>query len=375
MDKLNLFFSKSKISFGAFVFINFIFLVKYLERITDYYLILSLVFSCFYLIVWNYSINIKNFRLKGVHNLILMLVFIGLSIFVFDRIDVNSLRVDRWSVITSFWDNFFENKYVYFAKSNRNNYPGPMPFYFILALPFYAIKELGFLTIVGILLFYYILKKEIKLDNNLFIGLLLTISSVFIFWEIACRSNIFFNGVIVLLVLKRILDTHVFNTKELLVSGILIGLSLSTRNVFVIPFIIAFCYLLRIKQLSFKETISVGIVALITFGVTFLPFIWNHFEDFKIMNPFIIQSSFLMPFELTLVFIVLAFVLSFVCKVKDDVYFFSAFTLFITIIGYYFYYFYTSGFDKTFFDSQADISYFILSTPFFMYYFLLKKKG
>jgi len=38
--------------------------------------------------------------------------------FIFYKIPVESLNVDRWSVITSFWDNFFKGEYVYFAKSN-----------------------------------------------------------------------------------------------------------------------------------------------------------------------------------------------------------------------------------------------------------------
>lgn len=373
MKKIYNLLNKPSSSFAIFVFINLVFFIKYLERVTEYYLILSFILCSFYFIVWNLRTKINKYRIKSIHNWAFILTLTLISIVLFYKIDVNTLRVDRWSVITSFWDNYFNNDYVYYAISHMGSYPGPMPFYFILALPFYLIGELGFLTIIGIILFYNILKKEIKSESKLFIGLLIITSSVFIFWEIVCRSNLFFNGVLILYVVKRFLDTKTFNRKEILITSCLFGLTLSTRNVYAIPFIIAFCYSLRIKSISIKQIMSIGIISATIFVLTFLPFIWNHFDDFTQMNPFLIQSSFLMPFEFTIPFIIMAFLISFLCKTKNDVYYYSGITLFSTIVGYYLYYFSIVGFEKTFFGSKADISYFILSTPFLIYYFITEK--
>jgi len=373
MKKIHNLLNKPSSSFAIFVFINLVFFIKYLERVTEYYLILSFIFCSFYIVIWNSRTKINKYRIKSIHNWAFILTLTLVSIVLFYKIDVNTLRVDRWSVITSFWDNYFKNDYVYYAISHMGSYPGPMPFYFILALPFYLISELGFLTIIGIILFYNILKKEIKSESKLFIGLLIIISSVFIFWEIVCRSNLFFNGVLILYVVKRFLDTKTFNRNEILITSCLIGLTLSTRNVFAIPFIIAFCYSLRIKSISIKQIISIGIISATIFVLTFLPFVWNHFDDFTQMNPFLIQSSFLMPFEFTIPFIIMAFLISFLCKTKNDVYYYSGITLFSTIVGYYLYYFSIVGFEKTFFGSRADISYFILSTPFLIYYLVIEK--
>lgn len=373
MKKIYNLLNKPSSSFAIFVFINLVFFIKYLERVTEYYLILSFILCSFYFIVWNLRTKINKCRIKSIHNWAFILTLTLVSIALFYKIDVSTLRVDRWSVITSFWDNYFNNDYVYYAISHMGSYPGPMPFYFILALPFYLIGELGFLTIIGIILFYNILKKEIKSESKLFIGLLIITSSVFIFWEIVCRSNLFFNGVLILYVVKRFLDTKTFNRKEILITSCLFGLTLSTRNVYAIPFIIAFCYSLRIKSISIKQIMSIGIISATIFVLTFLPFIWNHFDDFTQMNPFLIQSSFLMPFEFTIPFIIMAFLISFLCKTKNDVYYYSGITLFSTIVGYYLYYFSIVGFEKTFFGSKADISYFILSTPFLIYYFITEK--
>lgn len=372
MKKFFLQIDKFQISFCLFIFINFLFFLKYLQRVSDYYILISFLFTSIYIVFWYFRNYINKIKIYSIHNKLIIFIFIITSILIFNKIDVNTLKVDRWSVITSFWDNYFKGDYVYFAKSHRGNYPGPMPFYFILALPFYWIKELGFLTIVGVIIFLKIIKKDLKINSHIFTTLLFTISSVFIFWEIVCRSNIFFNGTLILFVLKRFLDTTKFHAKEIIINGVLIGLILSTRNVFIIPFIIAFSYSLRTKTITLKQTLCLGFLSILFFSITFIPFLWNHYDDFKKMNPFIIQSSFLMPFKSTLLFLVLSFVLSLYCKIKDDVYFYSGISLFSTICGYYIYHFSISGFDKTFFESEADISYFILSTPFLIYYFITK---
>ena len=162
------------------------------------------------------------------------------------------------------------------------------------------------------------------------------------------------------------------NLKKLLVSGILIGLSISTRNVLVIPFIIAFVYELKTKKINFTQISIIGFVAISTFTITFLPFVWNHFEDFRQMNPFIIQSTFLVPLQYTLLFIGLAFGFGLLSKAVSDIYFFSGLNLFISIFIYYLFHIENVGFYKTFFDSDADITYFVLCTPFFLYYSILE---
>ena len=107
------------------------------------------------------------------------------------------MHVDRWSVIASFWDNYFNGKYVYFAQSFDGNYPGPMPFYFILALPFYIIGELGIFSVLGIFVFMFLMKNK-KNSNITSMYFILTASSIFYIWEVCSRSNIFINGVLIL---------------------------------------------------------------------------------------------------------------------------------------------------------------------------------
>jgi hypothetical protein len=285
-----------------------------------------------------------------------------------------SLNVDRWSVISSFWQNYFNDEYVYFAKSFASNYPGPMPFYFILALPFYLIGELGLFSFLGIVVFVLFAKKRGESFNYASISLLFIATSLFYIWEIYCRSNIFINGSLILFSIVYFFEKYTKSLNSNLVFGIIFGLLISTRNVFVIPYIIMFLFALRTKKIDVKNTLFIGVISLSIFCLTFLPFVICHFEDFKIMNPFIIQSSFLMPFKYNLVFIFIAASLSFFCKNETDVYFYSGLTLFFTILFYFGYIIFNSGFNNAFYQSNADISYFILCLPFFIFHLFLSKK-
>lgn len=356
--------SKYNLSFFIFLLINFLFGIKYLSRITKYYIPISLIIVIVYFVFF----KSKKYLLKyqshlQILNYFLILSYILFFMFIFNKISQQSLNVDRWSVISSFWDNYFSNNYVYFAKSHMGNPPGPMPLYFILALPFYLIGELGYFSLLGIVIFYILLrstKTNIVEQSN---SILLILCSLFYLWEVTCRSNLFLNSTLILFVL-----VYYFKNKNLLFSAILIGLSLSTRNVLVIPFIISFIYELKNKSINIKQLTIMGVISLLTFGLTFLPFVFNHLEDFKLVNPFIIQSSALMPFELTLIFIGLAFGFGLLCKNELDIYFYSGLLLFLTIVGYYIYHFSISGFYNSFFNSVADISYFILCLPFAIFY-------
>jgi hypothetical protein len=354
---------KFKTALILLLFINFIFSVKYISRLTPNYVLVSILLSMVSILLWRNREQLKKINLKYFNSLTI----------VFIKIPIQTLNVDRWSVITSFWDNYFKGEYVYFAKSHMQNQPGPMPFYFILALPFYLVGELGYFSILGIIVFLFLLKYNLKPQYVQALYLLFMMSSTFYFWEVICRSNIFFNGSLILFSIL-FLFTSVKNKKShLFCNAILIGLLLSTRNVFIIPYIIAFLYILKNEMIAVKNIILIGSLAFLAFTATFIPFIYNHFEEFKVMNPFIIQSSFLMPFGYSICCILLAFLSYFVVKKENDIYFYSGILLFITIVLHFVYTIQEFNFQRAFFNSLADISYFILCIPFLLYYVIINE--
>lgn len=366
MSKVN----KSKLSLFFIFFINFLFISKYAYRYTDLFWLLAIsVTTVQYFLIVKRKIIFSYFEKIKLKPIYLLCSFLILFIFIAYKIPLDTLKIDRWSVIDSFWNNYFNDLYVYEAKSFDNNYPGPMPFYFLLMLPFYLINEYSFITAIGILILFSIFYHQKKNELSLFNFTLTTCSSFFIIYEILGRSNIFFNSVLVIFSLLVLFYKN-FNSKYIVIKGVLIGLCLSTRNVYVIPFALGLLFLLFKEKQNFVKLFSIGLISIFTFCITFIPFIYNYFDKFLVINPFIIQSSFLMPSELSLACILLSLGCIYLIKNKLDVFFFTGLSLFVTILVYYIYIYSIRGFHATFFESHADITYFILCIPFFIYYYI-----
>jgi hypothetical protein len=360
------------ISIFILIAVNLLFINKYLFRVTDFVWPGTLIMLLIYIAAWiaKDRINLSE-RTSSILNKFAVLLFFILSIIVFKSIAPESLNVDRWSVISSFWESAFNHEYPYSANSHMGNQPGPMPVYFILALPFYLLGEIGYMPLFALFLFLFLSEKiKISATMRLWSSLFLMGSAYFL-WEIACRSTIFFNSAIILgcIVWFNSIDKQE-NRKSLYFWALVVGLSLSTRTVYVIPVIISSIAALRKKELGIKQMIFAALIATIVFCITFSPFLIAFPREFFVVNPFITQSSYLMPFVLSLSFIVLAAGASFLCKCSNDVYFYSGLVLFLTILGYFIYHILKGGFSSAFYGSVSDISYFILCAPFLQYYIL-----
>lgn len=361
---------KQSASLIIFLFVNFIFLIKYLGRATEYNLPISIAVVGFYYALWHFRKRYAKLNINfNAVNYVLLIGFVLISAFILTKIDIHKLNVDRWSIITAFWDNYFNGEYVYYAKSFVGSHPGPMPFYFIIALPFMLLGELGYLSLMGVVVLFFIMKKEKIRPAAITIFLLLVMLGCFYLWEVFSRSNILVNSALVLVVIIYFLRQKSYDSfKMKLIVGILIGLVMSTRNVFVIPFIILFLYALKVKIFSFTQAFVIGAVALLVFAITFVPFVIGFWGDFLVTNPFVIQSSMLIPFSWSLSCILVSAGFFFLCKRNLDVYFYSGLALFLTIIAHLIYQSMAHGFYSALFDSYADVSYFMLGIPFTLYY-------
>lgn len=366
---------KRLISFSALIIINFLFAFKYLDRVFQYAIIPSALACLLYIIMWNYRYSFSvSTKVLNIITVSLFVLFVGFSFLIFNKFPLESLNVDRWSVITSFWDSYFNGHYVYYSKSFAGNPPGAMPFYFILSLPFLLLGELGVMPIFGLLIFLVIISiSAIKGSDFLWVVAFL-ITSFFFLWEIPTRSNLFLNSSLLLgliVLINRI-------EKERLglwfvVSAIFTGFLLSTRFVLVIPMIILFIWLLRKRIMSIIMIFFFGIIAFFAFLLTFVPFVVNHLDDFFALNPIFLQSTLFIPFYYIVLFIVLAIASAFLCKKTSDAYFYSGLVLFISIAIYFVYHVLVFGFEKAYLGSIIDISYFIFCTPFLIYYLVSEK--
>ncbi len=368
--------NKSALTVAIILIINALFSIKYISRYTNKFWLITGAMTLIYAGI--YYLSEKNkFDARWKY---LVLGVLGLyclaCVYAFHKIPVSLLKVDRWSVIYSFWETFFKGEYAYAAKSHMDNYPGPMPFYFILALPFYFIKEIGFLSLSGLILFAYLVFKTTRNTNAYLFPAAFLLSSPILLWEMTSRSTIFVNAVLVLAYLLYLRKVN-FNLSPsykmfgVYAAGILGGLILSTRNVFILPLIVAFVYYLKSKKINPFQLVVFGCFVLLTFITSFLPFVLPFMEDFKKINPFIVQSSFLMPSSYIPGFILLALTSGYFTKNVKDIVFSSTCVLFITICFYFFYQLYTEGFHTPYdLNPKIDISYFIFCLPFGLFYLI-----
>ena len=156
-----------------FLMINVLFVMKYLSRFSfQAAIVVSMIYIPVVGITYTFYKKYICFSRKK-YIWILLGIFIIISIVALSIISKETLRVDRWRVVDSFWHSVGEGLYPYAQKNSDGNYPGPMPFYFILCYPFYFIHEMGFAPLFSVVLFllFSYHKREEK-DGFVFVSLL-----------------------------------------------------------------------------------------------------------------------------------------------------------------------------------------------------------
>lgn len=358
-------------SLAILLIVNFIFSYKYLSRYTTYGIHASIFLVILQIIVFKYTskISLSDHLKKNISFFFLFVLVCLLSATHF-LIPLESLNVDRWSVISSFLTEFYNGNYAYFATSYGGNFPGPMPFYFLIAAPFYIIGELSILSTLGYFLITLSFIRKVKQLANAEFLLFYLFTSLFLVWEITTRSNIFTYTFLTMLALREFSKLDAQNIRKFIGVAILIGLLLSTRIVYILPFTIFFLSSLARREFTFKNFVFFTSIAVIAFVSSFIPIIWNHKDEFFVMNPFIIQSSFLIPKHYTILFVLISVMLSFFVKSIKDKVFYSGLSLFIAIMIYSIYHIYNFGFQESLIESSVDISYFIFCIPFLIKYLM-----
>ena len=354
---------KSHISMFLFAAVNLLFCFKYGERALNSYVWIPMALYCI-CIAFILYLNSANKCLNRLSRSTIwgLLIAIGVSVSIF--IPETSLNVDRWDMIETFWDSVFSNVYPYQATGTLSgNHPGPMPAYFLLCLPYYLTHSYAFIAITGIIIFYIYCKKKIS-TINADTNLLLLLTSPAILWEISCRSTIFFNSCLFFIWLISLKDLDSYSTKKYVISAIIGGLLLSTRNVFVVPLMFVFFPLLY--KIGFKRLFIWGVILGVTYLSTIIPLLYWGVDSFMEINPFIIQSSFLLPFNITLTMLGLAIIpCLFMRKNFDNAIFGGGLYIFAIIAVYAIYILQTYGYEY-FISTGCDISYFIFCFPFLL---------
>ena len=271
--------------------INTLFVLKYVGRIS---LQLALLAAGGYIVMFclagwlakRYGNHLSPSR-RGL--LLAMGVAILALSFVQYRIDPYSLRVDRWSAIHHFLDYLFQGHYPYAASTHLSGYGSPFPFWQIFHIPFYLLGNVGLSVFVGLLTFVGCLWLLWNVRAAFWAFVLLLCSPCFLY-EVAVRSDLMTNFLLVCALLCVAIRYRVSFDSHYLWIALTLGLLMSTRLSAVIP--LGIYYLRNYLKARWPVKLFFPIVVLLTFLVTFLPFyLWNSDQLLSSPHsPFILQS-------------------------------------------------------------------------------------
>jgi len=285
----------------------------------------------------------------------------GLMVYLTDQ---QSITVDRWSVITSFWDAVHRGEFPYAARSHLDNVPGPLPGYFLIAYPFYLLGDIGYLSIAGCLLLFFVLYNYHRSGSSGWAALLLVVFSASVFWEILARSTVLTTSTLVAAYMVWLIRGKFTRMPILLTLGCIGGLLQSTRSVYVLAFIVCYFFVFLAER-RFREFLVVAGAFTVTFLLSLVPFALMDFEAFLRYNPFTLQASFV-GFKVIAVFVALAVFAGFCVKSQQQMFFSVALLIFGVVSVYLLRDLYRYGFQDILLESGGDISYLILALPFLL---------
>jgi len=196
-------------------------------------------------------------------------------LFVLDRIPPHSLRVDRWSAMTSFNERLLAGQYPYEARTHLGSRVSGLPMLFALALPFQWAGDVGYLQVFLLVVFAVVCQRQWGRRYDLAWPLLLLVASPAYAWEVAARSDLTSNAVVAVLFVFLCEHWRGHKTPARMAGiGVLGGLVASTRLVLVVPMVVYFVGYFGPHDRK-AAAVAAG-VSLAAFAATLAPFvIWD----------------------------------------------------------------------------------------------------
>lgn len=183
----------------------------------------------------------------------------------------------------------FCGQYPYGQQTHLGGYGSPFPVWQILHIPFYALGNVGMSIIIVTLLFLWTLNRLYSSKVAFVVGILLCISPAF-WYEIAVRSDLITNMMLSAIIAEWLVHKNVKLINNVVGIALLVGLTLSTRLIAVIPLCVLYGY--DFLQLNWKKQGLFLLIILGTFTLTILPFVFWQGSTllFFEYNPFVLQT-------------------------------------------------------------------------------------
>jgi hypothetical protein len=205
--------------------------------------------------------------------------------------DPYSLQVDRWSALHFPIQNLLSGDYPYAANTHLGGYASPFPVWQILHVPFYMMGNVGLSFFFAFALFLWSMFKVQGKAKATMAGLLMC-SSVAVWYEVAVRSDLLTNMLLLAAMVNLVLHrmSREWVDAKCWWMACAVGLLASTRMLVLVPLaILLFPYLVGMK---WHRQISVVMLTMLVFLLTFAPFAlwdWQSFYHFD-MNPWALQT-------------------------------------------------------------------------------------
>jgi hypothetical protein len=211
-----------------------------------------------------------------------------LVVLVWWKIPVETVRVDRWELMSNFLHRLFQGDYPYLASSRLNPAPpAPFPWLFLVGIPAWLVGEIGWFPLASLALLVWTAPKRVRP----FLVLALA-TSLPVWYEVIVRSNIVANAA---LVGAFLLSEPGRKGTGLIRNAILAGVVLCTRACFVAPVLVwagsVFIARREGKRIAIWSAIAV-FVALLPFALLIQIWGWPLFCEW---NPLRIQGAIQSP--------------------------------------------------------------------------------
>ena len=373
----NLFFERTDrlqtvIAWAIYFFVNVIFCIKYnpFGGIQPLYLLVfyPLIVYGIYKATAYLHIQQTNYFF-----LILACAILLTALFLWHYIDRWSVHVDRWSALAFWSENLKNGNYPYGTPSHLGGYASPFPVWQLFHFPFHLLGDTAYGQWFCLLVFFVFLfrwRTKMNIGGVIF---LLAFSPGF-WWEIAVRSDLLCNMLLLFVFLTAQFYYSAYWEKHKALTAAIVGLFLCTKMLVAIPLFLFFFP--QFLKFTIKEKIIFALTAAACFFLPFLPFL---FGEHSILthpeyNPLLLQSR---QGSIWLVVIggILLLSAAFIWQRMRDLYFLTGLFLFALILTIGIRIGLKNGWHSVLFEDEFDKSYFNVCIPFFLFFIHeIKKK-
>jgi len=353
------------IAWTIYFFVNVIFCIKYNPFEVIHPLFLLVFYPLVVLVIYKATLYI-HIQQRNYFFLILAFAILVFALFLWHYIDRWSVDVDRWSALAFWSENLKNGKFPYGTPTHLGTYASPFPVWQLFHFPFYLLGDTAYGQLFCLLIFFISLfcwRTKINIGG---IILLLALSPSF-WWEIAVRSDLLCNMLLLFVFLTAQFYYSAYWDKHKLLAAAITGLFLCTKMLVAIPLFLYFFP--KFLKFTTKEKIGFAIMVIACFFIPFLPFLFgehsilNHPE----YNPFFQQTrQGSVPIIIAGCVLLLSAALTW--QRMKDFYFLAGLFLFALILTVGIRIGLKNGWDSVIFEDEFDKSYFNVCIPFFLFF-------